>query len=222
MTLLYTRDSIRWRLYSCDKSSYIRSVYNECHVVLLKCTEQNVNNKTLPKISQLYVHVFFCLKVIKSWLYLPFCGHGHVICMGDIVIDLKTLPVHDTRNIWQLYGNQMDLMFSEKPLRESAVMFFLLRSAYLFWSELSLCGRRSPSWHPICFNGWYLHGINQCYTVQLIDGVDILWAKGDIHCQVKKCGLSLSLLAKLITLSCYLHITAPQWKRVLESLFGLP
>ncbi len=124
MTLLYTRDSIRWRLYSCDKSSYIRSVYNECHVVLLKCTEQNVNNKTLPKISQLYVHVFFCLKVIKSWLYLPFCGHGHAICMGDIVIDLKTLPVHDTRNIWQLYGNQMDLMFSEKPLRESAVMFF--------------------------------------------------------------------------------------------------
>ncbi len=66
-----SRDSIRW-LYSCDKSSYIRSVYSQCHVDLYwaKC--------------KLYVHVIFCLKVIRSWLNLPTVGHGHVICMGVI------------------------------------------------------------------------------------------------------------------------------------------
>ncbi len=35
------------------------------------------------KVSQLYVHVFFCLKVIRSWLYLLTGVHGHLICMGD-------------------------------------------------------------------------------------------------------------------------------------------
>ncbi len=73
--------AISW-LYSCDKSSYIRSVYSQCPVDSLKCTEQNVNNQTLIQVSQLYVHVFFCLKVIRSWLNLPIGGHGHVICMG--------------------------------------------------------------------------------------------------------------------------------------------
>ncbi len=53
-------------LYSCDKSSYIRSVYSQCHLVLLKCTEQNGNNQTLTQISQLYVHIFICLTVIRS------------------------------------------------------------------------------------------------------------------------------------------------------------
>ncbi len=37
---LGTRDSISW-FYSCDKSSYIKYVYSQCHVDLLKCTEQN-------------------------------------------------------------------------------------------------------------------------------------------------------------------------------------
>ncbi len=32
--------------YSCDQSSYIQSVYNQCHVVLSKCTKQNVDNKS--------------------------------------------------------------------------------------------------------------------------------------------------------------------------------
>ncbi len=71
---------IRW-LNSCNKSSSSRSVYSQCHVVLLKCTEQNVNNQTLTRISQLYVHIFFCLKVVRSWLNMPTGGHGHVICM---------------------------------------------------------------------------------------------------------------------------------------------
>ncbi len=52
------------------------------YVHLLKCTKQNVNNKNLTQISQLYVYVSFCLKVIRSWLNLPTGGHGHVICMG--------------------------------------------------------------------------------------------------------------------------------------------
>ncbi len=49
----------------------------------LKCTEQNVNNQNLTQVSQLYIHVSFCLKVIRSWHNLPTCGHGHVICMLD-------------------------------------------------------------------------------------------------------------------------------------------
>ncbi len=36
--LLYPQGySICW-FYSCNTSSYIRSVYNQCHVDLLKCT----------------------------------------------------------------------------------------------------------------------------------------------------------------------------------------
>ncbi len=46
--------------------NYIMSVYSQCHVVLLKYTEQNVNNQTLTQVSQIYVHIFFCLKVIRS------------------------------------------------------------------------------------------------------------------------------------------------------------
>ncbi len=78
----WSKALIRW-LYSYDTSSYIRSVYSQCHVDSLKCTEQNVNNQTLTQVSQLYVHISFCLKVIRSWLNLPAGGHAHVICMGD-------------------------------------------------------------------------------------------------------------------------------------------
>ncbi len=77
-----TRDSISW-LYSCDKSSYIRFVYSQYHADQLKCTEQNVYNQSLTQILQLYVHIFFCLKVIRSWHNLSIGGHGHVICMLD-------------------------------------------------------------------------------------------------------------------------------------------
>ncbi len=35
------------------------------------------------KVSQLYVHISFCLKVIRSSLNLPTGGHGHMICMGE-------------------------------------------------------------------------------------------------------------------------------------------
>ncbi len=78
------RVSINW-FFSCDKSSYIRFVYSQYHMDLLKCTQQNVNNQTLKQFSQLYVHVSFCVKVIRSRLNLPTGGHGHVICMGDLV-----------------------------------------------------------------------------------------------------------------------------------------
>ncbi len=53
----------------------------QCHVVLLKCSEQNGNIQTLTQVSQLYVHVSFCLKVIRSWLNMPTGGHAYVICM---------------------------------------------------------------------------------------------------------------------------------------------
>ncbi len=54
---------IIYGIQSCDKSSYIRSVYSQCHVNLL-CTGQNVTQFSL------YVHIFICLKVIRSWLNL--------------------------------------------------------------------------------------------------------------------------------------------------------
>ncbi len=79
---LLTRVSISW-LYPCNKSSYIRFVYSQHHMDWLKCTEQNVNNQNLTQVSQLYVHVSFCLKVIRSWHNLPTGGHSHVICMLD-------------------------------------------------------------------------------------------------------------------------------------------
>ncbi len=83
------KDSFRW-LYSCDKSSLIhRSVHSQCHVVSLKCTEQNVNNQTLTQVSQLYIHVFFCLKVIRSWLNINTGGHGHVICMCVYYVQME-------------------------------------------------------------------------------------------------------------------------------------
>ncbi len=64
-----TRDSISW-LNSCDKSSYIRCVYSQWHLDLLKCTEPNINNQSITQVSQLYVHISLCLKVIRSWLNL--------------------------------------------------------------------------------------------------------------------------------------------------------
>ncbi len=48
---------------------------------LLQCTEHNVNNRSIIQVSQFYVHVSFCLKVIESCLNRPSGGHGHVICM---------------------------------------------------------------------------------------------------------------------------------------------
>ncbi len=89
---LLSRNSIRW-FYSWDKSSYIRSVHSQCHVALLKCTEQNVNNQTLTQVSQLYVHHFLCLRVIMSWLNMFTGGHSHVICMCDyesLRLDVQT------------------------------------------------------------------------------------------------------------------------------------
>ncbi len=76
----FSRDSIKW-LYSCNQSSYIRPVYSQCHVLLLKCTEQNVNNQTLTQVSQLYVLVLICLKVLGPCLNMLTGGHGHMICM---------------------------------------------------------------------------------------------------------------------------------------------
>ncbi len=67
---IYSRVSISW-LYPCNKSSYIRFFYSQYHVDWFKCTEQNVNNHNLTQVSQLYVHVSFCLKVNRSWHNLP-------------------------------------------------------------------------------------------------------------------------------------------------------
>ncbi len=66
-------------------SIHISYIYSQ-HVVVLTCTDQNVNNQTLTQVSQLYVHVSLCRKVIRSWLNLLSGGHGHVICMCDLHI----------------------------------------------------------------------------------------------------------------------------------------
>ncbi len=57
------------------------SIYlsSQWYADLLKCTEQNVY--ILTQISQLYVHISFCLKVIKQWLNMSTGGHVHVICI---------------------------------------------------------------------------------------------------------------------------------------------
>ncbi len=41
-----------------------------------------VNNQNLIQVSQLYVHISVCFKVIRSRLNLPTGDHGHVICMA--------------------------------------------------------------------------------------------------------------------------------------------
>ncbi len=107
-----SRDPFRW-LYSCDKSSYIRSVYCQSQVVLLKCTEQNVNNQTLTQVLQLYVHVFFCFKVIRSWINMPTGGHGHVICMC-VYAALFTYRCILFSNL----GQCIFLLFYQPPFRE--------------------------------------------------------------------------------------------------------
>ncbi len=96
------KDSVSW-LYSCDKSSYIGSAYSQCHVDLLKCTEQNVNNQSLTQVSRLYVHVSFCLEIIRSWLNLPTGGYGHVICMCDLdMMERSTTLDRFMLQIWVL------------------------------------------------------------------------------------------------------------------------
>ncbi len=96
------------RLCSCDKSSYIRSVYSQYHVDLLKCIEQNVNNQSLTQVSQLYVHVSFCLKVIKSWLNLPTGGHGHMICMGVMISVFLFPPGH--RSLLDFFDKSAEIL----------------------------------------------------------------------------------------------------------------
>ncbi len=46
---------------------------------LIEMYYANVNNQTLTQVSLLYVHVPFCL-------ILPTGSHGHVFCMGDMVL----------------------------------------------------------------------------------------------------------------------------------------
>ncbi len=44
----------------------------------------------LTQVSQLFIHDFFCLKVIRSWLNMPTGGHDHLICMCVHAIALIT------------------------------------------------------------------------------------------------------------------------------------
>ncbi len=36
------------------------------------------------QVWQCYVHIFFCLMVIRPWLNLPTGSHDHVICIGNL------------------------------------------------------------------------------------------------------------------------------------------
>ncbi len=103
------------------KSSYIRAIYSYCYADLLKCPEQNVSDQSLTQVSQHYVHVSFCFKVIRSWLFMPISGHGHVICMSDmLMVQQKSwqcpvlMPTGNQHNIvtcWNqlcnLHGNRL-------------------------------------------------------------------------------------------------------------------
>ncbi len=41
-----------------------------------------------------YVHIFFCLTVIRPWQNLSTGGHGHMICMGNLggVVSQRNTP----------------------------------------------------------------------------------------------------------------------------------
>ncbi len=119
--------TISW-LDPCNKSSYIRFVYSQYHVDWLKCTEQNVNNQNLTQVSQLYVHVSFCLTVIRSWLNLPTGGHGHLICMLVFTwILILWSCIHDPHNLpmWRRgrcekgWGNVGSKFYSEQSYSPS-------------------------------------------------------------------------------------------------------
>ncbi len=58
---------------------YIRSVYSHCHVDLLKCTEQNINNQSLTTLCSRFLLCWGNQVMTKSG------GHGHVICMGVFI-----------------------------------------------------------------------------------------------------------------------------------------
>ncbi len=73
-----------WTSLSTWYQEDIISAYSQCHVDSSACTEYNVNNQTLTQVQQFYVHIFFCLMVIRPWLNRPTHGHGHVICMGNL------------------------------------------------------------------------------------------------------------------------------------------
>ncbi len=45
---------------------FLHQVCLQCHADLLKCTEQNVKDHSLIKVSQFYVHISFCRKIIRS------------------------------------------------------------------------------------------------------------------------------------------------------------
>ncbi len=67
----------------------------QCHnsKYMVKGFKQLTLSYPCEKVSQLYVHVSFCLKVIRSWHNLPTGGHGHVIYMC-MVVNLTITAIH--------------------------------------------------------------------------------------------------------------------------------
>ncbi len=97
---MYTK-GFNQQLYSCDKSSYNRSVYSQFHVYSLKYTDQNINNQTLTQIWQLYVHISFCLDVVSS-LVVMVMWFAWVICVpsASLYISFESLGVANWGNLW--------------------------------------------------------------------------------------------------------------------------
>ncbi len=75
--------------------------YSQCHVDSLACAVQNVNNQTLTQVSQLYVHVPFCLKgnqTMTKSAHSRSCNlHG---CVGSGYLT-KTLIVSVVSGTWR-------------------------------------------------------------------------------------------------------------------------
>ncbi len=57
-----------------------------------------MNNQSLTQVSQLYVHVSFCLKAIRPWHNLSTGVHGHVIRMLDEHTDKWDLEANNLEN----------------------------------------------------------------------------------------------------------------------------
>ncbi len=96
-------------------SKWLKKTQNHCQAIT-HCiyTNYNVNNQTLTQVSQLYVHVSFCLKVIRSWLNLSTGGHGHVIYVGVSAwsVWLLSRPTHVLGKCDFCWGIQQDWVSS--------------------------------------------------------------------------------------------------------------
>ncbi len=85
------------------------------------------------QVKQLYVHIFFCLMVIRPWLNLPTSGHGHVICMGNLggVFSQENTPVGHTET-----HKSSSFPFKQVSGRNGDHEWLRMTNAFILWDLL--------------------------------------------------------------------------------------